>query len=455
MPGHLSTLKNGDEGEPEDLESSVPRPGLVLISSSGRPCFRPMLLEDGQLLIGRGDGSSAMPLDARMSRRHARVHYTGAEFHVEDLGSQNGTFLDGKPVKPMLASGQARVLRTADSLFLLCPDLRPYLRGSIKQQGGRVEGPILQAVLARIAQVASFSSTLHLTGESGSGKEGAAQAFHHASSHASGPFVPVNCAAIPQGVAERVLFGARRGAYSGAHADADGYVQTAHGGTLFLDEIAELEPAVQAKLLRVLETKEVCQLGSTRSRSVQINLCSATNKDLRSEVSAGRFREDLYFRLSRPSIELPALRRRLEEIPWLIEAELAGLPGALLASAVFVESCLLRFWPGNIREFLTEVRTAAHLALSDKKAVLEARYLSPLAGREFSAEPPAEHPLVCANGGASLSRSLLERALQRTGGNISAAARLLNMHRTQFKRNLERLGIDAASLAGGGDGDGE
>jgi transcriptional regulator with PAS, ATPase and Fis domain len=326
--------------------------------------------------------------------------------------------------------------------------LRPNQRSSVTCVDGRISGPILQAVLRQIKQLATFSSTLHITGESGSGKEGAAQAFHAACANQAGPFVAVNCAAIPQGVAERVLFGAKRGAFSGATADSDGYIQAAHNGTLFLDEIGELDQTVQAKLLRVLETREVCQLGSTKARPVNLILCSASNKDLRAEVSAGRFRADLYFRLSRPSIEIPPLRRRLEELPWFIERELRTIGGGISAGASFIEACLLRFWPGNVREFLTELRTSAHLALADGKRVVELRYLSPTAGQEFIAEPPADHPIVCPQGGG-LSRAVMEKVLRKTGGNISAAARLLNMHRTQLKRNLDRLGIDAAAFASG------
>ena len=160
---------------------------------------------------------------------------------------------------------------------------------------------------------------------------------------------------------------------------------------------------MQAKLLRVLETKEVCQLGSTRSRSVQINLCSATNKDLRSEVSAGRFREDLYFRPSRPSIELPALRRRLEEIPWLIEAEQPGCRGAP------GERGVRRVVPASLlaREHSRVSDRGAHRcpprALGQEGGLGGALSFA-LAGREFSAEPPADHPQVCGNGSGPLCR---------------------------------------------------
>jgi len=448
------------QGEPGGT-GGTPQPGLILICAMGQPRCVPLPLEPAsrsggsQLELGRGDGLGAMPADRRMSRRHARVAYEGGRFRVTDLGSQNGTFLDGAAVEPEAVSPSARVLRTGDSIFLLAADLRPFQACGVKTQDGRVVGPNLQRALTQIARAARFSSTLHITGESGVGKEGAATAFHAGGPHSTGAFVAVNCATIPEGVAERLLFGAKRGAFSGAVADVEGYVQAADGGTLFLDEIAELDLSVQAKLLRVLETREVAQLGATRSRSVKLQLCSASNKELRVEVGAGRFREDLYFRLSRPEVELPPLRHRLEEIPWLIDQELRLVSAESRAHASLVEACLLRFWPGNVRELLTEVRAAGHEALGgvgegepESCGTVEARHLATTAGMAFVAEPPADHPAICA-AGVTPSRELIEKALKRTGGNVSGTSRLLGLHRTQLRRLLDRLGIDPARFAPG------
>src|SRR5262249_18710429 len=135
-------------------------------------------------------------------------------------------------------------------------------------------------------------------------------------------FVPVNCASVPAALAERLLFGARKGAYSGADADSDGWLQAADGGTLFLDEIADLPADVQAKLLRVIETRQVAPLGSTQARAVKLRLCSAAATDLRGAVAAGQFRDDLYYRVARPSVTVPPLRARAEDVPWLIQSAL-------------------------------------------------------------------------------------------------------------------------------------
>jgi transcriptional regulator with GAF, ATPase, and Fis domain len=165
-------------------------------------------------------------------------------------------------------------------------------------------------------------------------------------------------------------------------------------------------------------------------------------------VGAGRFREDLYFRLSRPEVELPPLRHRKAEIPWLIAQVLRAIPEGPTAHASFVEACLLRFWPGNVRELLTEVRAAGQMAMAASKRVIAAQHLAPTAGQAFAAEPPKDHPALCPQAQSGPSRELIERVLQRTAGNISAAARLLGMHRTQLKRIMDRLGIDATAFTG-------
>jgi transcriptional regulator with PAS, ATPase and Fis domain len=265
------------------------------------------------------------------------------------------------------------------------------------------------------------------------------------------PFIAVNCAAIPEGLAERLLFGAKRGAYSGANTDAQGYVTAAHQGTLFLDEVAELDPLVQAKLLRVLETREVLPLGESRPRPVQIRVCAATHQNLREAVSAGRFRQDLYFRLGRPEVVLPPLRERIDELPWLIQAELARTRPDRLASASFVEACALRAWPGNVRELLREVRLAAHAQLEPGLHQLLAEHLAPDAGRRIE-------PSVAAAGGAAKSLSgvtdpQIEAALAEHQGNVTRAARALGLHRNQLRRWLAKRAGEAAPVGEDADGD--
>lgn len=449
MSAQSATLRDSlGNGKADGDGSAIP--GLVLIYSMGQATCVLFPTEKGGIELGRGDGSTRCPADPKMSRRHATVAYDGERFLLTDHGSQNGTYLDAVRIEKTVASASALVLRAGDSLFLLCADLRPLRQGGIEQQGGRILGPALREVHARAERASQFGRTLHITGESGSGKEGVARAFHAASPHSRGPFVAINCATIAKGVAERVLFGARRGAFSGAVTDTEGLIQSADGGTLFLDEVAELDLAVQAKLLRVLETNEVLPIGGLRARQVSLQLCSASHRDLRQEVSAGHFREDLYYRINSPEIVVPPLRQRLFEIPWLIGEALRPF-AKLGAHSTFVEACLLRPWPGNVRELLSAVRAAAQDALGRNDQKLLPQHLNPHAGQslERAAPPPVAcammwHPPVAAGRQQTKElpdRARIEEVLQKTGGNISATARLLGLHRTQLKRLFDKLGM--------------
>ena len=421
-----------------------PLPGLLLVFSVNRPLLVPVPVPEGGATLGRGRIGSVEIDDGCMSRRHAEVTRGGAEWRVRDLGSRNGTAVDGVALaKDGFAGAAPEVLRVGDTLLLFLDDLRPFVTGNVEAEDGVLIGPTLRRTWDRIADAARAGDTLHITGETGSGKELAARWFHAKGPTPGGPFVAVNCATVPAGLAERLLFGARRGAYSGADADADGYLQTADGGTLFLDEIAELELGVQAKLLRVLETREVLPLGASKPRRVRLNVCSATHGDLRQRVASGTFREDLYFRLGRPDVAIPPLRTRREEIPWHAERAV----GPLGPHASLVEAALLRPWPGNLRELLLELRDASRAAAAQGSAQVEARHLGERAGQRSAAPaateidtpaerepPPREAP----------DREQIVEVLRREGGNVTRAARALGTHRTQLRRWIKRYEIDPA-----------
>jgi DNA-binding NtrC family response regulator len=444
-----------DQSKDHVAQSAAPVPGLVLIFSERHPRLAAIPLPGGEVVLGRGECGGFQLPDACMSRRHARVRYDGQCFSIEDLGSRNGTTVDGQAVAPQSWTEARRIARMGDTLFMITSDIRPYQRAEVlKTPDGRIMGPVLQRAFNAIDRAARFGKTLYVAGESGVGKESAARAFHELGPHASGPFIAVNCAAIPEGIAERLLFGARRGAYSGASGDSEGYVQAADGGTLFLDEVADLDASVQGKLLRVLETREVLALGATRPTRVDLRICSATHKDLRSQVAAGRLREDLYFRIGRPEVAIPPLRERLEEIPWLIQAALERAGAELWSHVSLVETCLLRPWPGNVRELLTEIHAAAEEALASKSHKVEASHLSARAGSAFTPEAGPEPrpdtlrppPVSPAASPEDEAKARLEAVLRQTRGNVSEAARVLGMHRTQLRRLLERHGIDARAV---------
>jgi transcriptional regulator with PAS, ATPase and Fis domain len=384
-----------------------------------------------------------------MSRRHAEVALREGTWHIQDLGSRNGTAVDAAPLTGSVTTEDARVLRTGESLFLLCRNVRPYENATVDNHEGLVVGPTLLRTWNEIDAIAAAGDVLHIMGESGSGKEHAARRFHSSSARRRGPFVPVNCASIPVALAERLLFGAKRGAFSGADADVDGHVQAADGGTLFLDEIAELDASVQSKLLRLVENREVVPLGGARARKVDLRICTATHGDLKARVASGAFREDLYFRLGRPSVSLPSLRERLEDIPWLVQT---ALEGGKPPHVSFVELALARPWPGNVRELMLEVREAARVAASEEGDAVKARHFAAGAGLRPAeatgtdsgterksarrSEPPAKSEML--------------EALRANDGNVARTARALGVHRTQLRRWLDRDGIDPKTFGGDG-----
>lgn len=451
MSDQASTLKEAETPRSDQLLSAERSPGIALLSRCGGPCTMVIPIISGSVEVGRG--SHHMEPDQRMSRRHARIVYDGRRFLATDLDSHNGTAVDGKPIPSQQPVEVQRVIRMGDSLFAVYHDITPLYQRGVIISAGKVLGPALQDVFALAKQSALFGDTLHITGESGAGKEMVAHAFHDSGPRTGGPFVAVNCAAIPQGVAERLLFGARRGAYSGADSHAEGYIQAAAGGTLFLDEVGDLDLQVQAKLLRVIETKELLPLGANRPHRVEIHICSATNKDLKLLVAQGRFREDLYYRIARPCVHIPPLRKRIEEIPYLIDAAIKRTTTMAQVHPSLVETCLLRPWPGNIRELLVEVRSAVQNAAIASCTRIESRHLPEGAGtilRAISQTPPElpeEYTPPSIRSSDPAEHARIDQALRSHQGNVAATARALGLHRTQLRRLIDRYGIDPQRYA--------
>jgi transcriptional regulator with GAF, ATPase, and Fis domain len=426
-----------DDGDARAHEAR-PVPGVVVIFANHRPRCRIFRWEGTPLELGRLELAEDDVLDPAVSRKHLRLAFRSGAWQVEDLGSRNGTFVAGEALPgPREVSGLT-VIRAGGVVLLAVSDTLGFQRYGLGVRDGVVGGPGLRKALETVAlsRRADLLGSLLISGESGSGKEIAATAFHDAGPNPSAPFVAVNCATIPKDLAERLLFGSRRGAFSGA-TDAAGHVQAADGGTLFLDEVADLPAEVQTKLLRMLETREVTRLGATNTERVDVRVCAATWRDLRQEVAAGRFREDLYFRVGQPEIRLPPLRERLEEIPWHIQGvlESAGSAQLLEVGAAFVEACALRAWPGNVRELRAEVRRCAAAAAAQQTRTLVADALGENAGRRIvsgAAEPTK----------AQFPKDDVAGALEAEGGNVLAAARRLGLHRNKVRRWLERYGVD-------------
>jgi transcriptional regulator with AAA-type ATPase domain len=435
--GHGTTTTQAIEANQDKAE--VPSvPVAIVIFANHRPRCRILRWESAPLELGRLELSEDDALDSAISRKHLRLDFDGTQWTVEDLGSRNGTFVGGKPLSGARPVASGELIRVGGCLLVAVVDGLDFQRYGLGSRDGVVGGPGFRKALETVAlsRRADVLSSLLISGESGSGKEIAARAFHSAGPNPNSPFVAVNCATIPKELAERLLFGSRRGAFSGA-TDAAGHVQAADGGTLFLDEIAELPAEVQSKLLRMLEMHEVTRLGATTSERVDVRVCAATWRNLRQEVAAGRFREDLYFRVGQPEIRLPALRERIEEIPWHVQAvvEASGTPRPLEVTAAFIEACALRHWPGNIRELRAEIRRCVAAACAREAKSLAADELDKAAGMVIAPSGKSEHA-------PEFPQDEISAALAAEGGNVLAAARRLEVHRNKVRRWLERYGVD-------------
>lgn len=298
-----------------------------------------------------------------------------------------------------------------------------------------------------IEKVAPTESTVLILGESGTGKELVARAIHEKSRRREGPFVPVNCGAIPEELLESELFGYEKGAFTGAVKSKPGRFEMAQGGTIFLDEVAEMSPKLQVKLLRILQEKRVERLGSERSVAVDIRILAATNRNLEKEVKEGRFREDLYFRLNVIPVHLPPLRERKEDIPLLAEhflrrfCEREEVPLKRLSEEAL--ACLCRYsWPGNVREL--ENLMERLVILSEDQVIRK----EDLPEHLWQPPPLSPEPLEIPPEGLNLpqilremEKNLILKALEASGGVKSKAAKLLGLNRTTLIEKMKRLGL--------------
>ncbi|MCP4571339.1 MAG: sigma-54-dependent Fis family transcriptional regulator [bacterium] len=369
--------------------------------------------------------------------------------------------------KPLSKERLLVAIRNALELRQLGREVRELRDGARQRHLMVGETAPLQGIREQIAAVAPTSARVLITGESGTGKELVARAVHEASERSDGPFVKVNCAAIPEELIEAELFGALKGAYTGSDRSRDGKFLQADGGTLFLDEIGDMSLKAQAKVLRALQEGEIERVGDNKTMSVDVRVLAATNKDLPAEVAAGMFREDLYFRLNVVPVHVPALRDRREDIPLLAEHILAVYVAANgLAPHSFAPEALQLLksmpWPGNVRELGNAVE---RLAILGRGSVIGPEDLvrcgvggdlpgedatAAVAGGAAGFDPSA----VQAAGGLVAARQEFEKgciaaALEEAAGNVSQAARLLGIDRTNLHKKIQAYGL-APGRGGGG-----
>ncbi len=336
-----------------------------------------------------------------------------------------------KPFKPDEVVLALRKAEERESLRRENRALRDEIRKENRFEDILAKSGKMQDIFRTITKIADYKTTILVTGESGVGKELVARAVHRRSSRRGGPFVAVNCGAIPENLLESELFGHKRGAFTDAVQDRRGLFEEAHTGTLFLDEIGELPLALQVKLLRVLEDEKIRRLGDTRDVQVDVRIVAATHRDLTAETTAGRFREDLFYRLNVLHIHCPPLRERREDIPLLIEHFLARNNARLGTHirGLDTESRRLLYeyaWPGNVRELENTIERAMVLSEGDQLVAAD------LSERIREARDPVQ--LQLASGELSVKKTmrvieeiLIRRALQKTKGNRTRAAEVLEI----------------------------
>ena len=419
----------------------------------------------GQRLVTIGNHPDVdLPLqDLQVSRHHCQIEVDQNGYRLRDLGSKNGTFVGGVRISDVFLQtgcewriGQHRIVfRTTEDTVEIHFSGRNHFHGLL---GNSLA---MREVFGVLGRVAPTRATVLLEGESGTGKELAAKAVHEHGGR-SGPFVVFDCSAIPKDLLESELFGHVRGAFTGAVVDRKGAFEQAAGGTLFLDEIGELSMDLQPKLLRALDSGDIRRVGGTDQVACDTRIVAATNRNLKRRVGEGEFREDLYYRLAVIHVPLPPLRKRVEDIPVLVEHFLLDLAkqtgkGPLQVGFSTMDKLKRHKWPGNVRELRNFVERAAVLAEGDR---VETRFLKvgpavtktdaaadkDLLGHfDWAEDLPfkdAKSRLV-----EAFEKAYWSRLLEQTSGNVSKAARIAGVHRKSVEYILKKLELDRSGSA--------
>jgi transcriptional regulator with GAF, ATPase, and Fis domain len=431
----------------------------TVLSGSSKGVTRPL---GARMTIGKALGNDLVLSDDTVSRNHCELVRTGDGVHVKDLGSTNGTRIDGTRIQDAVL-GPGSVLKVGEVEIAVRPAAqRVEVLPSEAEEFGGVLGRALsmRTIFGVLERIAPTDATVLLEGETGTGKDVLARAIAAASPRAHRPFVVVDCGAVSYSLIESELFGHERGAFTGAVAARAGAFELADGGTLFLDEIGELPVDVQPKLLRVLETREFRRVGGNKTQAVHVRVIAATKRNLLREVQAGKFREDLYFRLAVVPVTVPPLRGRREDIPLLAqhildvtsaaEARSTGnAPAPHSLSAETMNALMAHDWPGNVRELRNVLERAVYLSRATGREDLDLVLLGTASARAsddtaFQFEPGKSYRDVRAKYDAEFEKRYVKWLLGRHGGNVSAAARDAKMDRKHLNDMVKKHGLRAS-----------
>ena len=425
----------------------VPAVDLVVVDGADRGSR--VVVRGGAAKIGSAGGNDLRLADPTVSRVHCEIRVRGDAVVLRDHGSTNGTYAGGVRVRDADVPA-GTLLRVGNTVVRIDVGSEPaFVEISPRTSFGELVGAgvEMRRVYAVLERIASTDATLLVQGETGTGKDVVARSLHAASRRAGGPFVPIDCGAIPESLIESELFGHVRGAFSGATADRKGVFEEADGGVLFLDEIGEMPLSLQPKLLRAIETRSVRRVGSNVACPANVRIVAATNRDLARCVNAGTFREDLYYRLAVVEVALPPLRARAEDIPALAQrffARLSPEGGALPED--FLRMLAARSWPGNVRELRNFIERSVSLGFVAPTAAATSSRVAPRPDMESLV--PLHLPLKEARNTwiESFEEIYLRAMLRKTGGNVTRAAELAGVSRRFLQRLAARLGIKALDV---------
>ncbi len=407
--------------------------------------------------IGSGEHNDLELQDTTISKRHCEIAVDQNGYQIRDLGSTNGTIIQGVNVTSACLSPGAEI-QIGKTRLVFCPlqeasDIPLSRNETFGKALGR--SVAMRRVFYLAETYSPTDATMMITGETGSGKEILAEEIHLHSNRCKKPFFVIDCAAMAKDLIESELFGHVKGAFTGANADRTGAFEAADGGTVFLDEIGDLSPDLQPKLLRVLEKREIRRVGCNKLHKIDVRIICATNRNLANEVNEGRFREDLYYRLSVVQMEIPPLRRRKEDIALLVRKFLTDIhgPDAMKDVAHFDQAMdvLKRHdWPGNVRELRNLIEVAFY---SERRPVDLPAFLSlgHLRTNRKSVEPEplilADKPFKDAKNDLieHFERGYLQDLLIRNNNNISRSAREAGIERAYLQRLVRKYGLKEVS----------
>ena len=472
----IAVARNLDHEEVRDAQKKLSQSIIQKVLSTGEPLVSLDAGEDERLTDSRSIHKMrvrsvvCIPLQLKpaladspaetigcvyLDHRFQTAQFLDADVELlEIFGAHAALAVNNSRLVGMLRDSNAQLNDQLEDSVQQLLQTRSLLKDALSKEGERHDLPgiayasrAMHEVLGLVKRVAAQDLPILISGESGTGKEMLAQAVHQVSPRAKGPFVAVNCGAISPELFESELFGHKRGAFTGADRDRRGLIESASGGTLFLDEVAELSQPQQVKLLRVLQERQVRRVGEDRTRPIDFRVLSACNKDLQEEVKAGRFREDLFYRLRVFHVHLPPLRKRIEDIPLLVD-HFTDKHGGLVSGDVVVEpevyTLLAHYeWPGNIRELENEMKRA--LALSQGR-------VTPAEISPHIIEAPRRTDAFIAlrDGGRTLDdilaiveKRVIKETLDQFKGNKSKTAQHLGISRNGLAMKIERLGLDS------------